>query len=172
MKFLLKTAALIIFSVLVINLSPGCAFAQEVQDKVPAENCVIEQFIAVNPVDLVNNPDSYLDKDVKILARFHKFSTLGLDYDKAMRDSKDHISVLIRKPGVPGNHIIPFSELKLIIKREQAEKFLDMESGDEVLIKGKVFSSALSDPWIDIYELKSLEPQKAGENESEKKAKK
>ncbi len=149
MKHNLKTLALVVFSILTIN----AALAQE--------------FLEVNPLELVKNPASYLEKDIKISAKFDKFSTLGLDYDRAFRDSKDYISFLIKRPDTLNQeYSIPLSELKLMLKRDEAEKLLDIESGDRVEITGKVFSAALNDPWVDVYELKNLDPEKEKEEDS------
>lgn len=152
MNFSIKSIAIVAFSVL--TFASAQLFAQDA--------CSI-----VKPIDLVNNPKIYLNKDIKISAKFDKFSTLGLDYDRALRDSKDYISFLIKRPDVGGEFTIPYSELKLILKREEAEKMLDIESGDRVEIKGKVFSTALNDPWVDVYELKNLDPDKVKDEESE-----
>lgn len=171
MKFSLKTLSLIIFSVFMLNISGDKVFAEKASQNAKVEKCKFEDFITVNPLQLVEQPGVYMEKEIKFQAQFHKFSTLGLDYDKAMRDSKDYISVLIKRPDVPEKYVIPLSELKLIIKRDEAEEMLDMESGDKVEITGKVFSSALNDPWVDIYELSSLEPKnKEKEDSLERKA--
>lgn len=173
MKIFNRITAFLIFSVLIFNLSAAKINAQQNNNAKQQENCIqTEKVVIVNPLDLIDQPDSYLKKEVKIKAKFHKFSTLGLDYDKAMRSSKDYISVLIKRPDVSESYTIPLSELKLIIKREEAEELMDMESGDTVEIRGKVFSAALNDPWIDIYELKSLEPEKAEKSKPAQKAKK
>lgn len=103
----------------------------------------------VKATDLVKNPDAYLNKNVKITGIFDKFVTIGLDYKPAFRDSKDYISFLIRKDEIQG-HIIPMSELKILISRKTAEKQLaKIESGDKIEIEGKMFSAALGDPWIE-----------------------
>ncbi len=154
MKDYLKLTALVLFSVLTINMNSVCAAEQTVP-------CNLE----VKPLELVENPAKYLNKEIQFSAEFDKFSTLGLDYNRAFRDSKDYISFLIKKPGIDEGFTIPLSELKLIFKREEAEKMLDIESGDRVIVKGKVFSTALNDPWVDVYELKNLDPDKAEEEE-------
>jgi len=154
MKYCLKLTVAILFSALTINISPVCAVGEPMQ-------AVIE----VKPMELVKKPGNFLNKEVKFSAEFDKFSTLGLDYKRAFRDSKDYISFLIKRPDVEKNYTIPLSELKLIFKREEAEKMLDIENGDRVIIKGKVFSTALNDPWVDVYELKNLDPDKKEEEE-------
>src|SRR5574344_1831820 len=105
-----------------------------------------------NSLDIVNNPQNYLNKNVRIKATFDKFSTLGLDYKAAMRDSQDYLSFLIKRDDVT-DHIIPLSEMKLFLKRTYAEKFIDLDTGDKIEIEGKVFSTALNDPWIDVTKL-------------------
>lgn len=107
------------------------------------------------PTILVVNPYPYLNKNVQFPAKFNKFSTLGLDYTPAMRKSQDYIGILIDRDDV-GNNIIPLSELKMFMQRKNAEKFTDLNAGDSIMIKGKVFSTALGDPWLDIHELRVL----------------
>ncbi len=104
-----------------------------------------------DPLDLVEDPSEYLDKYVVIKGVFDKYTTLGLDYKPAMRDSKDFITFLIRRPNVKSKkYKIPLSELKLIISRKVAEKYTNLETGDNVQIYGKVFSTALNDPWVEV----------------------
>lgn len=105
--------------------------------------------VQVKGIDLVKSPQTYLNKNVKITAVFDKFVTIGLDYKPAFRDSKDYISFLIRKDEIQG-HVIPLSELKILISRKAAEAQLSkIESGDKIEIEGKVFSTALGDPWVE-----------------------
>lgn len=113
-------------------------------------------YISVAPLDVVKNPSAYLNKNVKMKAVFDKFSTLGLDYKPAMKSSADYIGYLIRRDDVT-DHVIPLSEMKLFIKRDAAQKFIDLESGDIIEIEGKVFSCALGDPWIETVKLTVLE---------------
>lgn len=107
-----------------------------------------KDYITVQPLSVVANPDQYLGKQVKFRAVFDKFSTLGLDYKPAFRDSQKYISFLIKRDDVT-DHTIPLSEMKIFIKRADAEKFIDLDSGDVVEVYGKVFSNALTDAWID-----------------------
>ena len=95
-------------------------------------------------------------------AKFDKFSTLGLDYKSAMRSSEDYISFLIKRDDT--SYDIPLSELKLFLKREEAEKHLDLKTDDLIEIEGKVFSDALGDAWIDITKLTVIKkaPEKDG----------
>ena len=110
---------------------------------------VSKSYQNVNPLDIVARPNFYLNKNVKIKAKFDKFSTLGLDYKPAMRSSQDYISFLIQRPDVV-DHNIPLSELKIFLKRAEAEKYIELNSGDVVEFSGKVFSNALGDAWIDV----------------------
>lgn len=103
----------------------------------------------VNPLDLVARPNFYLNKTVKIKAKFDKFSTLGLDYKPAMKSSEKYISFLIQRPDVT-DHNIPLSELKIFLDRTEAEKYIELNSGDVVEFTGKVFSTALGDPWVEV----------------------
>lgn len=113
------------------------------------------QYMDVNPLDVVANPSKYLRRNIKVKAKFDKFSTLGLDYPPAMRSSEKYISFLIQRPDVT-NHNIPLSEFKIFLKKEVAEKHIDLDAGDEVQFTGKVFSTALGDPWMDVDDLKVI----------------
>ena len=103
----------------------------------------------VSPVDVVKNPDKYLNKDITFNAEFVAYTALGLDYKPAFRDSTKNIGVLIRRNDV-FDHLIPLSEMKIFISREMAEKNMDIESGDKIKVTGRVFSTALGDPWVDV----------------------
>lgn len=109
----------------------------------------VKNYITVSPVDVVARPNFYLNKNIKIKAKFDKFSTLGLDYKPAMRSSEKYISFLIQRPDVQ-DHDIPLSELKIFLSRTEAEKHIDLNSGDIVEFTGKIFSTALGDPWMDV----------------------
>lgn len=105
-------------------------------------------YTTVNSLDVASNPYRYLNKNIRIKAKFDKFATLGLDYPPAMRSSEKYISFLIERPDVT-NHNIPFSELKFSWKRS-CWKHIDLDAGDEIEFCGRVFSAALGDPWIDV----------------------
>ena len=83
-------------------------------------------YITVAPLELVAAPSKYLNKNVKFKATFDKFSTLGLDYKPAYRDSQKYISFLIKRDDVT-DHTIPLAEMKIFIKRSEAEKFIDLD---------------------------------------------
>lgn len=108
-----------------------------------------EQF--TNPLTIVASPKSFLNKTVTMNAKFDKFSTLGLDYKPAMKSSEQYISFLIKRNDTTFD--IPLSEMKLFLKREQAEKLIDLKTNDEIKITGTVFSDALGDAWIDVSNL-------------------
>lgn len=103
----------------------------------------------VSPVDVVKNPERYLNKDITFNAEFVAFTALGLDYKPAFKDSNKNIGVLIRRNDVY-DHVIPLSEMKIFLSRELAEKNMEIEAGDKVKITGRVFSTALGDPWVDV----------------------
>lgn len=113
-------------------------------------------------LNIVENPNKFLNKTVKMQATFDKFSTLGLDYNKAMRSSADYIGILIQRDDVV-DHNIPLSEMKLFMKKELAEKHIDLDTGDKIEIIAKEFSTALGDPWLDITDLKIIKKIKKAE---------
>lgn len=105
-------------------------------------------------------------RNIKIKAKFDKFSTLGLDYSPAMRSSEKYISFLIQRPDMT-SHDIPLSELKIFLKKEVAEKNIDLDAGDEIEFTGKVFSTALGDPWMDVDSFKVLTVKKPKKESAE-----
>lgn len=100
---------------------------------------------------IVANPKKYLNDIVTFNAKFDKFSTLGLDYKPAFKSSDEYISFLIKRDD--STYDIPLSEMKLFIKKDEAEKFIDLKTNDEIQITGVVFSNALGDTWIDVNKL-------------------
>ncbi len=115
----------------------------------PAPLATQVQYSNVNALELVANPNRYLNRNIRIRAKFDKFSTLGLDYPPVNRPHEKYISFLIQRPDIT-NHNIPLSELKIFLKKEVAEKNIDLDAGDEIEFTGKVFSTALGDPWMDV----------------------
>lgn len=109
----------------------------------------VKSYTLVSPLDVVARPNFYLNKNIKIKAKFDKFSTLGLDYKPAMKSSEKYISFLIQRPDVL-DHNIPLSELKIFLDRVEAEKHIELNSGDVIEFTGKVFSTALGDPWMEV----------------------
>lgn len=148
-----KFKGLLLLLVLAIGLNVNAVNQTPVQ-KAPLnlENPIQTQtrnYLSVNPLDLVKKPDFYLNKYVKVKAKFDKFSTLGLDYKPAMKSSEKYISFLIQRPDVV-DHNVPLSEMKIFLERTEAEKHIELNSGDEIEFTGKVFSSALGDVWVDV----------------------
>ena len=112
-------------------------------------------YIKVSPISVVNNPVNYLNKNISFDAEFIGFSSLGLDYKPAYREPSKYISILVRRDDVK-THMVPLSEMKIFMPRALAEKHMDLEQGDKIKISGKVFSTALGDPWVDIDDIKVL----------------
>lgn len=132
------------------------------------ENIQTENYKSVSPLELVNAPSRFLNKQIKMKAKFDKFSTIGLDYPPVKRDAKTYISFLIKRENVT-TYNIPLSELKLIIKRDYAEKeMVNIEQGDEIEIYGNVFSTALGDPWVNVDKITILTQHKNKENKENK----
>lgn len=113
------------------------------------------QYLTVNPLELVSNPYKYSKRNIQFKAKFDKFSTLGLDYPAALRPHEKYISILIQRPDIT-NHNIPLSELKIFLTKEVAEKNIDLNAGDEIQLRGKIFSTALGDPWMDVDDIKVI----------------
>ena len=149
-------------------LKDDAAVAQT-QTKAPAQTKQVQnQSTVVNTTSLnvVANPTRFLNRTVKMQATFDKFSTLGLDYKKAMRSSEKYIGILIQRDDVL-DHNIPLSEMKLFLTKELAEKYIDLDTGDKIQITAKVFSTALGDPWLDVENITVI--KKAQTTEKKKK---
>ncbi len=137
---------------------------------------VFENVVTVSPEDLVNKPHQFLGKNVKLVANFFAYSSLALDYQPAYRSSKTHLSFLILRQG---SHV-PLSELKLAMmmpkdKDPEAQTLQILKDGDQVEMIGKVYSSALDEPWVEVFKIKRLaaapEDKKAMAHEEEAKPK-
>ena len=160
----LRSAFVILITALILTTSNVCI------DQVIAEPTVTQVAIEQSSKDttsalsIVNSPKAYLNKTVTINAKFDKFSTLGLDYKPAFKSSEDYISFLIKRDDTTFD--IPLSEMKLFLKRAEAENFIDLKTNDEIQIIGQVFSDALGDAWIDVTKLTLIKkaPEKNGEN--------
>ena len=160
----LRSAFVILITALILTTSNVCI------DQVIAEPAVTQITTEQSTKDttsalaIVNSPKAYLNKTVTINAKFDKFSTLGLDYKPAFKSSEDYISFLIKRDDTTFD--IPLSEMKLFLKRAEAEKFIDLKTNDEIQIIGQVFSDALGDAWIDVTKLTLIKkaPEKNGEN--------
>ena len=151
-------------SLFIANLSYGAAVQQKPAAQPQAKSTAqvstpIQAPINTTSLNIVAHPQYYLNKTVKIQATFDKFSTLGLDYSKAMRSSAKYIGILIQRDDVV-HHNIPLSEMKLFLTKEMAEKHLDLDTGDKIELTAKVFSTALNDPWLDIVDLKIIKKVK------------
>ena len=105
----------------------------------------------VRPLNVVNAPKAYLNKKITMNTKFDKFSTLGLDYKPALRSSENYISFLIKRDDTM--YDIPLSEMKLFLKRDVAEKYINLKTNDEIKVTGTVFSDALGDAWVDVEEI-------------------
>jgi len=131
--------------------------------KKPQQSVQANKTINTTSLNIVANPHKYLNKTIKMQATFDKFSTLGLDYSKALRESSKYIGILIQRDDVL-DHNIPLSEMKLFMKKELAEKHIDLDTGDKIEITAIVFSTALNDPWLDIKNLTVIKKAKKEEN--------
>ena len=156
----IKSACLVLACAAVLTTSNICVeevFAQPVSAPVSVSTSGL-----VAPLKVVASPSTYLNKTITMNARFDKFSTLGLDYKSAFKSSEDYISFLIKRDDTTYN--IPLSEMKLFIKRDEAEKHIELKTDDEIQIVGTVFSDALGDTWIDVSKLTLIKkaPKKDG----------
>ncbi len=154
MKHKILNTSVIVLSVMIFAFGGiGSNYAEAAST--PAKTSV-QTVVSVSPVEVVNCPSKYLNKTITFNAEFVSYSALGLDYKPALREASKYISVLIRRSDV-NDHVIPLSEMKLFLKRETAEKNAELEAGDKIKITGKVFSTALGDPWVDITSFTVLE---------------
>ena len=156
--------------VLVITICAGLIFsAQSFSQNTPNIPIATQQltYTSEQPItsslDMVNYPSRYLNKTVTVKGKFDKFSTLGLDYKPALRSSEDYITFLIQRDDIK-DHNIPLSEMKIFLKRDVAEKYIDLNAGDEVEFSGKVFSNALGDVWMDAETFKVISQKSKEEN--------
>lgn len=154
---------------LVISLGVGAGVYSQTTTtavtKATASNYAV-QYTNVNALDVVASPFKFLHRNIRIKAKFDKFSTLGLDYPPALRASDKYISILIQRPDV-ADHNIPLSEMKIFLKKDLAEKNISLDAGDEIEFTGRVFSTALGDAWMDVDSLKIINkknPPKKEEN--------
>ncbi len=144
-----KAAIILLMMFLGLNTMSVTLTAAPAQPKATQiSSATVPVISGLRPIDIVNNPSKYLNKTVSFTAKFVAFSSLGLDYSKAMRSSEDYIGFLIMRDDV--KNVIPLSEFKLFIKRKLAEKYVDLEQGDTVSLDVTIFSNALGDPWGDI----------------------
>ena len=150
MKFLkyLKSGLLVAICSIALTTSNVCTEKVVAEPVATATIQTDVQKITLTPLAIVVSPKSYLNKTVTFNAKFDKFSTLGLDYKPALKSSEEYISFLVKRDDTTFD--IPLSEMKLFLKRREAEKFIDLKTNDEIQITGIVFSDALGDTWIDV----------------------
>ncbi len=151
------TAGIIILGALSggYSIAQNQAIQNNVKSKVQKPAAQHDVILNTTSLNIVNNPSKFLNKTVKMQATFDKFSTLGLDYNKALRPSTKYIGILIQRDDIT-DHNIPLSEMKLFLTKELAEKHIDLDTGDKIEITAREFSAALNDPWLDVTELKVI----------------
>lgn len=172
-----KIKLIILTAIISIGLSLGTSAAVKNNIKAPAKTPTTIQkttevksdssYQLVNSLDVVAHPERYLNKKIKIRAQFDKFSTLGLDYKPAYKSSDKYIAFLIKRDDVT-NHVVPLSEMKNFLLRDEAEKYIDLKPGDLIEYSGVVFSNALGDVWINVDKFVVLN-QKSKTQDSNKK---
>lgn len=150
-KISIIIAIVLTMSVAAVEFSKADQFVSPISTAVNVNT----PYTPVNALDIVASPFKFLHRNIKIKAKFDKFTTLGLDYPAAMRSSEKYISILIQRPDVT-DHNIPLSEMKIFLKRELAEKNINLDAGDEIELSGHVFSTALGDAWMDADDLKVI----------------
>lgn len=115
-----------------------------------------DQIVSLTPEKLVDQANSYLNKNVRFNATFYAYSNLALDYKPLMRSHTTHLSFLVKR----NNSQVPLSELKLAMsipkdERGPESKFLqDLREGDQIEVIGKVAGLPLDEPWVDVIKLK------------------
>ena len=153
-KYIIMFAMLLTFGLIGGVTNPALSQNGSQQQKTKAQKAVSQKAAPETPINttslnIVNNPNKFLNKKVKMQATFDKFSSLGLDYNKALRPATKYIGILIQRDDVV-DHNIPLSEMKLFLTKELAEKHIDLDTGDKIEIIAKEFSTALGDPWLDV----------------------
>lgn len=151
---------------LTISLILALSFFGVLENKsyAQASTKTVQKPVVAMPLNVVANPNKYLGKTLKMQATFDKFSTLGLDYNKALRKSTEYIGILVQRDDVV-DHNIPLSEMKLFLKKDLAEKHIDLDTGDKIEMVAKVFSTALNDPWLDVQSITVIKKAKKEEND-------
>ncbi len=138
--------------------------SSKIESQMKASNSAYQ---VVNSLDVVAHPAKYLNKKITIRAKFDKFSTLGLDYKPAFKSSEKYITFLIKRDDVI-NHTVPLSEMKNFLIKEEAEKHIDLKSGDLIEYSGTVFSTALGDVWVNVDYFNVLSQKTKGETSPKK----
>lgn len=152
MKKLYLTLSLVLISAVMGTCFANTTFSNYINTSATVINAPSApqiQYTDVNALDVVSNPYKYLNRNIRIKAKFDKFSTLGLDYPPVNRPHEKYISFLIQRPDIT-NHNIPLSEFKIFLSKELAEKNINLDTGDEIAFTGKIFSTALGDAWMDV----------------------
>lgn len=138
---------IIVIALLSLSLSLA-AFAAK-------NKCKIE---ATKLHDLVMNPKDFLNKEISIEGEFYSFSTIPLDYEKAMRSSKDYIGLVLARPD---QKEIPLVELKIAALLQMfKDQDINIEHGDIVSLEGKVYAVALGEPWLEVTKINIEEKSK------------
>lgn len=128
----------------------------------PEKEIVLTNVSNVTIDQLIEKPKEYLGKNVRFTGDFASFCTLALNYKPAFRPQKTHISFLVRKP----DSKVPMSELKLALPipketdKTKNKLLTSLRDGDKLEMTGKVFSTALEEPWVDVVNLKRLSEAK------------
>ena len=88
----LKSIMLIVLSAGVLTTS--AMFVEQANAQPAAVQAVQPQiqYTDITPLQVVNSPKLYLNKNIVMNAKFDKFSTLGLDYKPAFKSSDDLIT--------------------------------------------------------------------------------
>lgn len=139
---------------------------EKTEAKAAAPAAVPANAVPVEPLELLKDPNRFMNKTVVFEGTFNRFADIGLDYKKAFRDSKDYVSFFILRPDVVG-HSIPLSELKLFYPRKKSDDVMDLESGDRVRVVGTQFSNALGEPWLDVDSISILQKTATSEKRQE-----
>ena len=115
--------------------------------------------------NLVASPKDFLNKKIDIEGEFHSFSSLSLDYPKALKDSKEFIGIILSRTD---EKEITLVELKISVPLEmfKSEK-ISINHGDKLRLTSKVYAVALGEPWLEVKSLEILE--KASKEEKEEK---
>ena len=153
-----KLKLILVTIIFILTIAPQGFTQNTIQVSSKTEQTV-QTSTVTGSLDIVANPVKYLNKFVTVKGKFDKFSTLGLDYKPAMRSSEDYITFLIQRDDVK-DHNVPLSEMKVFLKRTEAEKYIDLNAGDEIQFSGTVFSNALGDVWMDAEKFTVLSQKK------------
>ena len=105
--------------------------------------------------ELVSSPKKFMNKKLTIEGKFHSFSSLSLDYPKAMKSSKEFIGIILSRPD---QEEIPLVELKISAPVEMFKsENISIAHGDKLQLNSKVYAIALGEPWLEVKDLKILE---------------